>query len=567
MTHHRALLDVGLREAVKIVHACRFSRMRVVWGLVGYYLLTMAIAAMDGVGSVLLVSLFTTNGAFDATDRVVQSTIVAIRAFGVSPTRESVLLFVVMLIVVRALFGFAASALDGLITPIVRRRLQQVILRKLLGADWEVMRSARVGENVSTMTEQIAVVAKYIYSLIRLGYFLLTLIVLLGVAMLVSSKMTLLLILAGIPVLLTLQVLFGIQSRLSVREADARRAMTGDITERLTNLFQVKVEGQVDRHFEAGMRYQRELTRREIQIGFCQAAIGAIHVLAPALVLMSFYAWSAWRGQPIKGTLAVLGGIGIIGARASFQLNGVIGMWGNLSRFAGNITPVYSLLTLPQERERRLIPERIRSVEVSNVEYSYHNNASVGNVTFLAERGRPVLIQGSSGSGKTTIANLVAGIYRPRSGQVTYVGDSGRRYDAAEFKAKVGYVAQDVYMFHGSIRENLKPSDLPVSDEKFWGYLEEVGASDFVRSMGGLDANIAEAGRSLSGGERRRLAIARCLLTKPDFLIFDEVTNGLDERNRLIVRDAVMRVSEDGIAIIITHEDVFGEIDSLLLLK
>jgi ATP-binding cassette subfamily B protein len=242
-------------------------------------------------------------------------------------------------------------------------------------------------------------------------------------------------------------------------------------------------------------------------------------------------------------------------------------MWGNLSRLSGNITAVLRLITLPRERERSPIEEPLARVEVADAGYAYDGRSSVGRVSFVAEKGRPVLIQGPSGSGKTTIANLAAGIYRPASGRVVYVGASGRRYDSERFRARVGYVAQDVYMFRGTIRDNLVPEELPVSDDRVWACLAEIGAAEFVRALGGLDAPIAEAGRSLSGGERRRLAIARSMLTDPDFLIFDEITAGLDESNRLLVRDAVMRVSGRAITIIVTHEELFSEIDSLLVLR
>ena len=119
----------------------------------------------------------------------------------------------------------------------------------------------------------------------------------------------------------------------------------------------------------------------------------------------------------------------------------------------------------------------------------------------------------------------------------------------------MGYVTQDIHLFHGTIRDNLIIfPDSGVGDDSLWRCLLCVGAEGFVRKLGGLDAVITEAGRSLSGGEKRRLGIARVLIANPHILILDEVTAGLDEARKKELIATIKTLAESLIVIVITHD-------------
>jgi ATP-binding cassette subfamily C protein len=116
-------------------------------------------------------------------------------------------------------------------------------------------------------------------------------------------------------------------------------------------------------------------------------------------------------------------------------------------------------------------------------------------------------------------------------------------------------VTQDIYLFRGSLRANLAAGRY-CTDEQIWAALEQVDAAEFVRTMGGLDTESTEAGRSLSGGQRRRLGIARVLLSGSNILIFDEVIAGLDQVNKAAVLSVIERLSETYVVVVISHEEL-----------
>ncbi len=188
-----------------------------------------------------------------------------------------------------------------------------------------------------------------------------------------------------------------------------------------------------------------------------------------------------------------------------------------------------------------------------------HQTAStkaLDGVSFSVSRGETVAFVGPSGSGKTTLVKLLAGLYRPLSGEVLCNNVATDRLDLDEYRNHIGYVTQDAQLFSGSIRENLLYVRPDASDEDCMRVLHQASCDSLLqRAPSGLDTVIGEGGVKVSGGEKQRLSIARALLRKPQLLIFDEATSSLDsiteEEISKTIRDVSTRA--DQITILIAH--------------
>jgi len=478
----------------------------------------------------------------------------ALQFLNISANFNNIYYLLLALLFVRMLLVFFYTVTDGYLEANLRRRIQERGFASILHGDWEFLRNIRVGERVGVVTQEVTNAALYIMSTVRALYSLVTTIVLVTMAMIVSLQVTLLLAVVGIPTILLLKYLFGLQGRIAEKLVGERQGFYADVTERIHGLFQIKVEADVNRHVSKGLKHQDRLTWLELRWWYARAFIYGFNALLPIIVLILFYAWALWRGQPLKDLLFLMAGVGIIGVRAMSQINQLNAQIGTVTGYSGSIAPVYNLFTMPKAPDKKPISEKIQKVELRKVSYSYGENAGIEGVTQDARIGRWLAIMGPSGSGKTTMANLIAGIYKPQEGEVLYYGASGTVYNAIKFRPKVGYVTQDILLFHGTIRENLVPSETIVSDEFLWDCLQKTGADGFIRHLGGLDAIIAESGRSLSGGERRRLGIARMLTSSPDILILDEVTVGLDEARKKEIIKIIHDLSRSLVVIVITHD-------------
>ena len=169
--------------------------------------------------------------------------------------------------------------------------------------------------------------------------------------------------------------------------------------------------------------------------------------------------------------------------------------------------------------------------------YEGGGEPSLQDVTFAAARGQTVGIIGGTGSGKSTLINLIPRFYDATAGTVTVNGRDVNSYDPADLRTRIGIVPQKAELFKGSIRSNLCWRKETATDDELWAALEAAQAADFVRQKeGGLDAPVEQKGRNLSGGQRQRLTIARALVGDPEILILDDSASALD-----FVTDARLR--------------------------
>nr|WP_314314843.1 ABC transporter ATP-binding protein [Kocuria rhizophila] len=222
----------------------------------------------------------------------------------------------------------------------------------------------------------------------------------------------------------------------------------------------------------------------------------------------------------------------------------------------------------------RALPEGPVAVEFDHVNFSYPSADKVSlasledvavldsrggeevlhDVSFRAAPGHTVALVGSSGAGKSTIAQLVARLYDVDSGEVSIGGQDVRETTFESLRHAVGMVMQDGHLFHDTIRANLSVAREGVTDAELWDALERSRLRHVIESLpDGLDTVVGERGYRLSGGERQRLTIARLLLARPRVVILDEATSALDSTNEAHVQAALNEAMSGRTAVVIAH--------------
>lgn len=177
-----------------------------------------------------------------------------------------------------------------------------------------------------------------------------------------------------------------------------------------------------------------------------------------------------------------------------------------------------------------------------SVKYSKESDESLSDVSFDVKRGETIGIIGGTGSGKTTLVNLIPALYRVSSGAVYLSGTNVNSIDKRTILEKIGIVPQKAVLFKGSIRENIKWGNENASDEEIMKAIEIAQASDVVNEKGGLDYEIEQDARNLSGGQKQRLTIARALVKDPEILILDDSASALDFATDAALRQAIKKL-------------------------
>ncbi len=200
-------------------------------------------------------------------------------------------------------------------------------------------------------------------------------------------------------------------------------------------------------------------------------------------------------------------------------------------------------------------PEQFSGIRLDHVSYSYEGrNVTLTDVSLRAERGKTTALVGLSGCGKSTSAALMMKFFDPASGRLYIDGDDYISLTPEELRKRIIMVPQSVNIFSGSIRDNLLMADPEATDEEMLEALDEVSLGEWVRSQPeGLDTDTGDSGARLSGGQRQKIGIARALLRKSEYIIFDEATSSVDEESEQEIWACIGRLAMSRTLIIISH--------------
>jgi ABC-type multidrug transport system fused ATPase/permease subunit len=210
-----------------------------------------------------------------------------------------------------------------------------------------------------------------------------------------------------------------------------------------------------------------------------------------------------------------------------------------------------------------------RGIALRNVSFSYGREPVLSGISLEVRAGQMIAIVGKTGSGKTTLADLLLRLYDPDSGAIEIDGVDLRQLKRSAWLDHVAVVTQDPFLFAGTIRENILYGRPTATNDELLAAARAAHVDEFVaRFDAGYDTDVGEAGSALSGGQRQRITIARAILKKPDVLIFDEATSALDAESERLVQDAINSLLSGRTTFVIAHRlSTVRHADKILVLR
>jgi len=207
-------------------------------------------------------------------------------------------------------------------------------------------------------------------------------------------------------------------------------------------------------------------------------------------------------------------------------------------------------------------------IEFKNVDFSYGQSKILDKISFTIKKGESVALVGSSGSGKTTIANLLNGFYNSDSGSISIDGIEISSITRESLYKNISIVTQESILFNDTIKNNIRIGDLDSIDEDIVNAAKEANAHEFILEQSKkYDTNIGDYGGKLSGGQKQRLTIARAMLKSPSILILDEATSSLDSESEKKIQDAIDKLMLDKTSLIIAHKfSTIKKCDKIILI-
>jgi ATP-binding cassette subfamily B protein len=465
----------------------------------------------------------------------------------------------VLLVTVFQLIGSTVREL--LLTQVIRRIsivLRVSFFRHLLSLPLQTLGRWKVGEHLQRINENDRVLELVSDNGLRVIVDTLTVVIYLGVLLTMNARLTAV-ALAFVMAMALIMIISSPFLRANERRLfTATSASESHIIETVTSIDTVKMLAVEPMVFRQGLDLLTETKKEEIRsgrLGLQISLLSSLTMSASTIVVLGYGALLTLRGELTTGQLVAF--LAIVGLVLG-PLSALIGVWDKLQQIRISAERLGDVLRKEPERQdpTAAMPRISGHIRFDKVSFRYEGTERdvLSEIDFEAKPGEKIAFVGRSGSGKTTIANLLLRLLEPTSGRITVDGRDLATTELSTYRRQIGVVEQNPYLFGGTIRENIGRTDSTAGIERIAGAATVAGASEFIDELPlRYETQIGERGVTLSGGQRQRIVIARALLNDPRILLLDEATSALDSESERIIQDNLDNVMSGRTSFVIAH--------------
>ncbi len=515
---------------------------------------------LEGVGVITmlpLLELITGNGGAEGSG-ISAAVAAGLAVVGLSPSLGVLLALIVLAMSAKAFFLWLAMRQVGFTVAQVTTDLRMQLLRALMEARWGYFASQSTGAFANAISSE----AHRAASAYREGCVMIAgavqVLVYFTIAALISWQMALGTIVVGTVFLFLLKRFVGMAREAGRQQTDLMRSLIARLTDALRGIKPIRAMGR-EGHLQPLLERETEGLNRALRLQVTASETLRLFqepTLALLLAIGLFFALGV-GSFPFASVMV----LAFVFYRLMTQANQLQSRYQTValgeSAFWSLMDQVETALAekeVDQPGARR--PERLKhSIALREVDFAYDEAPVLKRVSLEIPAGSFVALYGPSGAGKTTIADLIIGLHEPTGGRIEVDGVSLQEIDRKAWRQNIGYVPQEMFLFHDTIFRNVTLGDESLSRERVEEALQEAGAWEFVRRRpNGLDEVIGEAGSMISGGQRQRISIARALVHQPDLLILDEATAALDPMTEKEILSTLRGLSGSVTILAISHQ-------------
>ncbi len=476
---------------------------------------------------------------------------------------DRISLLLIGILVAQAIVSFFRVVLFVNVTQKTLANLRQATYEHLIQLPIGFFGRKRVGELNSRISSDISLLQETFTT--TLAEFIRQIIVIFGgitILLITSTKLTLFMLMV-VPVVMVIAVFFGRFIRNYAKAMQDEVAESNTIVEEtLQGIFNVKA--YANEFFEIA-RYRKrtnEVAKQGMKGGLYRGAFSSFIVLGMFGAMVAVI----WQGVNLIASNELQ-----VGELISFlfysafiggSIGGLANVYANLQKAIGATEDLMDIFNegtedLQENELRRPIPNFQGDIRFENVDFTYPSRPDskvIDQLSFELNAGEQLAVVGPSGAGKSTLVSLILNFYRPDSGCIYYDGKGAADYQLSALRDQMAVVPQDVFLFGGSIRENIAYGKPDATDNEIIEAAKQANAWEFIETFPEqLDTLVGERGVQLSGGQRQRVAIARAILKDPLILILDEATSALDSESERLVQEALENLMKGRTSIVIAH--------------
>jgi len=474
---------------------------------------------------------------------------------GLSPSVEVFLIFLVLVISLKTAINMAVLLYISYRQADIIRETRLLLLRNFLFARWEYFLGQPPGKLVNAVSREAQQAGRLFSVACNLISSLLQAAVYIASAVLISWQVTLG---AGGVGLVMLVLLAGLieRSRLaSRRQTSLMSSFSSQLVDSLQGIKALKamgIVGRLETLLSDDIRGMRDVFAR---MTFLKRSLTSLQELIRVVALaVTMYLVIRFTDQ----SFAALAVIAVLFIRTLVAVSGLQKEWQILAvcsvpyEHVSEMTAQAFAQRETEDGTRK--PTLDKGIEFENVSFAYDGKTVFENINLQIAAGKFTCILGPSGAGKTTLLDLVIGLLSPQSGQITIDGIPLPQIEREAWRGSIGYVPQEVMLFHGTLLKNITLDDPSYSADDIEQALRDAGAWEFVTALPqGIHTVIGERGGKLSGGQRQRISIARALVRQPRLLILDEASSALDTATESEIAETLGNITGGMTILAITH--------------
>jgi ATP-binding cassette, subfamily C, bacterial len=479
-----------------------------------------------------------------------------LQAVGIQPTVGMLIVLILVLMTAKTGLVLLAARQWSLYAARVEVNFRMDFIRALLGARWEYFISQRQGSLANAITTEARNASETYLLVCRIMAAGLQAAMYIAVALLVSWQVTVAALIGGALTLSLLNGFVTMARRAGERQTDLLREVSARLVDSVQGIKPLKAMACEERLvplLEKDMHDLYDARGKEVLSGESLNTLSefALICLVAVGILVAFTVW----GAPLETVML----FAVLAWRTFGKMRLVQQNYQWLRRMESAFWSLRSAIDQATAANEPALnaktPTLNHAITFRNVSFSYGDKPVLRNVFLTIPAGGFIALTGPSGAGKTTIADLIIGLFSPQGGQVSIDDVPVTDMSLKAWRSMIGYAPQETIMFHDTIFTNVTLGDPALSRADAEEALSAAGSWDFVTSLsGGMDWVVGERGARLSGGQRQRIAIARALVRRPKLLILDEATTALDPKTEAAVCETLEKLRGNVTIIAISHQ-------------
>ena len=388
-----------------------------------------------------------------------------------------------------------------------------------------------------------------------------------------NTNMSLVLLIVPVWMVISMKIIGNMSYRAQKKIQDTLSVFTSYLSVRLPNMRQVKAFGMEEQECSLGAdrihtQYNADMTM--VKVSALSFALQSLSTTICNVVVLAWGSYLVSTGGLDVGDLITYF-LFVTQGNFTFSTETLLLYYQNIKAGLGACSKVMEMMELEEEaiiRDKSFtVPEA--DIRFEHVTFSYDDTPVLKDVSFTIPKGKTTAIAGANGSGKTTVLKLLERFYAPDSGSITYGGENIERYHLNDWRNSIGYVVQNSPLLQGTVAENITYGMEQPDRDSAVQAAKEADAYEFIIKMSdGFDSEVGELGCKLSGGQRQKIAIARAMINRPEMVLLDEATCGLDAHSEQEILQALDRTLAQKTVIKVAHGmEAIRDADQIIVLR